>query len=162
MVVVLPGMADDGLSGFESLFDHANGVLEEMVSEGVITSEERARMVVQAYARQEKELLAPFSCKGKLHRLIVEDFAMSEVADAPWAQYELDGDKEALITKRALFFRSIFVPSLACALSPARAGNGAGVAAFADQVEQRLKRHLASQPGAMPSFAQTIVLAKKE
>jgi hypothetical protein len=161
MVVVLPGVADDGFSGFERLFDHANGVLEEMVAEGVISSEERSRMVVPGYPRLKRELLAPFGGKGKFQRLTVEDFAMSEVADTSWAQYERDRDKEALTTRHAVFFRSIFLPSLACALSSGCAGNGQ-VAAFADQLELRLKRRLAIQPAPMRSLVQTIVLAKEE
>ena len=31
LVVVLPGTADDGLTGFQDLFDHANAMLAEMV-----------------------------------------------------------------------------------------------------------------------------------
>jgi hypothetical protein len=162
LLVVLPGIADDGLSGFESIFDHANAVLEEMVADGAIMSEERSRMVLRAHARRNRDLLAPFGGNGKFQQLTVEDFAMSEVSDAAWAQYTCDRDKEALATKRALFFRSIFVPSLACALSPARAENGAAPDTFADQLEQRLKRRLASLPAAIHSFAQTILLAKRE
>jgi hypothetical protein len=162
LVVVLPGIADDGLSGFEPLFDHANGVLEEMVAEGVIRSEERSRMVVPAYARRKRELLAPFNGNKEFKRLVMEDCVMSEVADSAWAQYELDGDKEALITRRALFFRSIFVPSLAGALSPARTANGAVAGAFADELERRLKLRLESESAPMRSFVQTLLLAKKE
>jgi SAM dependent carboxyl methyltransferase len=162
MLVVLPGITDDGLSGFESIFDDANAVLEEMVADGAITSEERSGMVLRAHPRRKRDLLAPFEHMGKFQQLHVEDFAISEVLDAAWAQYERDRDQESLATKRALFFRSIFVPSLACALSPARAGKGEALGTFADQLEQRLKRRLASQPAAVHSFVQTILLAKRE
>jgi hypothetical protein len=63
---------------------------------------------------------------------------MSEVPDLAWAQYERDQNVEELATKRALFFRSVFVPSLACALNTGRAANGDAFANFEDQVEQRL------------------------
>lgn len=161
LVVVLPGMFDDGSLGLEPIFDHANAVLEEMAAEGAITSEERSRMVVAGYARRMQDLRAPFSNDKEFHQLTVEDSAIFEVSDSTWTQYELDRDREALASRRALFFRSIFVPSLACALSPARTGNGAGVRVFADQMEQRLKRRLASHLTAMPSLAQAILLAKK-
>ena len=162
LVVVLPGIADDGSVGLEPIFDHANAALEEMVADGVITSEERSRMTLQAHPRRKRDLLAPFERTGEFQQLSVEDFAMSEVSDAAWDQYARDRDKEALTTKRALFFRSIFVPSLACALSPARAGNGEALATFADQMDQRLKQRLASQPAEMRSFVQTILLSKKK
>jgi hypothetical protein len=162
LVVVLPGIADDGSVWLEPIFDHANAALEEMVADGAITSEERSRMTLRAHLRRKRDLLAPFERTGEFQQLTVEDFAMSEVSDAAWDQYACDGDKEALTTKRTLFFRSIFVPSLACALSPARAGNGEALAIFADQMDQRLKQRLANQPAEMRSFVQTILLSKKK
>jgi hypothetical protein len=162
LVVVLPGITDDGLVGIEPLFDHANAALEEMVADGVITSEERSRMAVRAHPRRKRDLLAPFCNGGKFQQLSVEEFEMSEFSDAAWEQYNLDGDKEALANKRALFFRSIFVPSLACALNPARAGNGVAPGAFGVHLEQRLKRRLASVTTAMRSFVQTMLLVKNK
>jgi hypothetical protein len=55
--------------------------------------------------------------------------------------------------------RSAFAPSLACALSGAGV-NGAG-SAFADRLEDTLKRRLANRPAPLHSFVQTIVLAKQ-
>jgi hypothetical protein len=131
--------------------DYSNAALEEMVAEGAITPEERSSMALRAHTRRKRDLLAPFAGNRQFQKLAVEDFAMSEVSDAAWDQYDRDSDKEALTTKRALFFRSIFVPSLACALSPAGAENGAATGAFADQLEHRLKRRLASHSAAMHS-----------
>jgi hypothetical protein len=162
LVVALPGITDDGLIGIEPLFDHANAALEEMVADGVITSEERSRMAIAAHPRRNRDLLAPFGDGGKFQQLSIEKLEMSEFSDTAREQYNLDGDKEALATKRALFFRSIFVPSLACGLSPARAGNGLTPAAFGVHLEQRLKRRLVSVTTAMRSFVQTIVLVKNK
>jgi hypothetical protein len=85
---------------------------------------------------------------------------MSELPDTAWTDYQRDGNKEALVTKHVLFFRSIFVPSLGSALARVRAGHAEALGAFGDQLEQRLRRRLASQPVATRSFVQTIVLAK--
>ena len=85
---------------------------------------------------------------------------MSELPDAAWADFERDENKEALATKHALFFRSVFVPSLASALASLGAGNAAAISAFGDQIEQRLKRRLASHPAPTHSFVQIIVLVK--
>src|SRR4051794_29236693 len=52
LVVVLPSIADDQLSGFREFMDHATAVLEEMVAEGAITAEERAGMVIGSYPRR--------------------------------------------------------------------------------------------------------------
>jgi hypothetical protein len=161
LVVVLPGITDDGSVGLEPIFDHANAVLGEMVADGAITLQERSRMALRAHPRRQRDLLAPFGDDGKFRQLTLEDFQMSQVPDIAWAQYDRDRNKEALATKRALFFRSIFVPSLACALSSERAGNGEALATFGDQLEQRLKRRLVSQSTPLNSFVQTMLVAKE-
>jgi hypothetical protein len=162
LVVALPGIADDGSVGLEPIFDHANAVLEEMVADGAITSEERSRMALRAHPRRQRDLLATFANGGEFRQLTLEDFQMSEVPDHAWAQYDRDRNKEALATKRALFFRSIFVPSLACALDSRRVGNGEALATFGDEFERRLKRRLASESTPLNSFVQTLLVAKKD
>jgi SAM dependent carboxyl methyltransferase len=161
LIVVLPALDDDGLSGFENIMDHANAVLGEMVTDGAIAAEERARMALMAYPRRKAGLLAPFSPNGYFRHLTVEDFEMSSLPDAAWNDYQRDGNKEALATKQALFFRSVFMPSLASALTRVRAGDAEAFRVFGDRLEVGLKRRVASQPAAMHSLVQTIVLAKR-
>ena len=86
---------------------------------------------------------------------------MFTLPDVAWNDYGRDGNKEAFATKHVLFFRSIFVPSLASALDRVRTGDANALGIFSDQLDARLKRRIASQPRAMHSFAQTIVLAKQ-
>jgi hypothetical protein len=158
---VLPALADDGLSGFENIMDQANAVLAEMVSDGAITAEERARTALRAYPRLKSSLLAPFAHDGHFQHLIVEEFEMSVLQDAAWSEFERDGNKESLAAKHALFFRSVFMPSLASALTSVRAGDADALHNFGDRLEAGLKGRVASQPRAMHSFVQTIVLAKR-
>ena len=66
--------------------------------------------------------------------------------DAAWTDYQLDADKEALATKQALFFRSVFMPSLASALTRVRDGDAEALRSFADRLQEGLTRRLASQP----------------
>jgi hypothetical protein len=160
LVVVLPGIAEHGSSGFENVMDHANDVLAEMAKDGTITSEERARMVIGSHPRRMSDLLAPFATSEPFQDSTVEAFDESKVADPEWAQYEKDGDSKALATKQALFFRSVFAPSLAIALTRVRAGDSEALRAFADRLENGLKKRLELQPVPTHSFVQTIVLAK--
>src|SRR5215469_1161544 len=160
LVVVLPALADDGSSGFTHVIDEANAALAEMVADGAITAEERSRMAVGAFPRRKRDLLAPFAANGEFQQLTVEACEMAELSDSAWTDYQRDGNKEALVTKHVLFFRSIFVTSLASALARVRAGDADALGVFGDQLEQRLRRRLASQPAATHSFVQTIVLAK--
>jgi len=161
LVVVLPALADDGRSGFEHIMDHANAVLAEMVELGAISADERAQMVLGSHPRRNSDLLAPFAQNEQFEQLTVEHLNMSVLTDIPWTEYLQDGDAEALAAKQSLFFRAVFMPSLAAALDRVRAGDAEALCEFGDRLEQGLKRRLASQPEAMHSLVQTIVLAKK-
>jgi len=161
LVVVLPGFNDDGLTGFENIMDQANDALAEMAAEGAITAEQRERMVVQSYLRWKRELIAPFAKDGHFHDLTVEALEMSMLRDGAWTAFERDRNRDALATKHAMFFRSVFMPSLATALERAGSGNAEARNVFADRLEAGLKRRVMDQPAAMHSFVQTIVLAKR-
>ena len=160
LVVVLPALADDGSSGFENIMDQANAVLAEMAAGGLLTVDERARMTLQAHPRRNEDLFAPFAREGCFQHLTVEAFEMKALPDAAWTDFQRDGDHEALANKHALFFRSVFVPSLASALDLVRSGDNEAACIFGDRLEAALKRRLASQPAPMNSFVQTMVLAK--
>ena len=134
----MPALADDGSVGFEPLFDDANSVLEEMVADGAITSQELSRMTIRVHPCRQSDRFVPFRGIGEFHDLTVEDSQTSEVSGATWEQFELDRDNDALAARRAHFLRSIFAPSLASALNSVRTGNADGVAAFADELELRL------------------------
>jgi hypothetical protein len=155
LVVVLPGLEDEGSSGFEALFNHANSALAEMVEQGALSADERAHMVIAAYPRRRSHLLEPFSQDGQFCALTVEQCELFPLPDAAWADYERDGNKDAFAATHAAFFRAIFVPSLVSALTdPGKS------LAFTDRLEQLLKRRLAEHPTPLESFVQTIVLAK--
>jgi hypothetical protein len=160
LVVVLAALNDDGKSGREDLMDHANAVLAELVDEGAIRADERERMVLGTCPRRRRELLAPFQARGQFHGLSVERCDLAPLADPAWADYECDGNVEALVTKHAHFFRSVFVPSLSLALSEAH--NAERRRIFADRLENRLKRRMANQPAPLHLFVQTMVLAKQD
>jgi hypothetical protein len=160
LVVVLPALADDGSSGFEKIMDQANAVLAEMAAGGSLTVDERARMTLRAHPRRNGDLLAPFARDGCFQHLTVEAFEMKALPDAAWTDFQRDGNQEALANKHTLFFRSVFVPSLASALDLVLSGDSEAARIFGDRLEVGLKRRLASQPAPMNSFVQTMVLAK--
>jgi SAM dependent carboxyl methyltransferase len=155
LVVVLPGMDDEGVSGLEPVFLHANGALAQLVTEGAITAGERSRMVVGSYPRRRSELLAPFT-DNQFHGLTLEHYELLTLPDAAWADYERDSNKQALATRHARFFRSIFAPSLAAAIADERKRS-----AFPDLLQEKLVRRLSDPPTPFHSFVQTIVLAKQ-
>jgi hypothetical protein len=156
LVVVLPGLSDSGGSGFEPLFNCANAVLNELTDDRVISGDARKRMVLGAYPRRREQLLEPFGADGQFQSLSVEHCEIFDLPDAAWADYQLNRNVEALVSRHAAFFRAIFVPSLASAISDAGRRR-----AFADTLEQRLKQRLSERPSPFHSFVQVIVLAKQ-
>ena len=80
LVVVLPGLADDGSTGFNHLVDETNVALEEMVADALITAEERSRMTLAVYPRRKRDLLAPFAKmenSSSSHRRSLRDVTVS-------------------------------------------------------------------------------------
>jgi hypothetical protein len=160
LVVSVPAANDDDVSGFEDIMDDANAVVEEMVGEGAVTQNERARMVIGAWPRRRRDLLAPFARGGKFMELKVEHCETNSLPDAAWANYQRDGDKDALASAHALFFRTVFAPTLAGALAPSDETERRR--AFSDRLEIGLKQRLADRPQPIDSLVETIVLAKSD
>ena len=161
LVVVLPNPPDDLESyGIADLMDPANAVLEDMVEEGAIAAEERAAMVLGAHPRKKRDVLAPFAKNGYFLRLTVENYDELGLPYATWTEYQNAGDKEALTSKRALFFRSTFMPSLAFALRRVLDCDGESITAFADRLEIRLTRRLINNPAPANILIQIVTLAK--
>jgi hypothetical protein len=130
LVVVLPGIAEHGASGFENVMDHANAVVAEMVKNGALTVEERARVVIRSHPRRLSDLLAPFATCKQFQNLSVEAFDESVVTDSAWTDFERNGDRGVLAAKHALFFRSVFAPALAAALTGVRASDAEAANVF--------------------------------
>jgi hypothetical protein len=156
LVIVLPGLSDAGVAGFEPLFNSANAILEELVDERVIRDEERKQMVLGAHPRRRAQLLEPFSADGQFQSLSVEHCDLLDLPDTAWANYQLDGNVQALVSRHAAFFRAIFIPSLSSAISDAGRRQ-----AFAECLEQKLKQGLSERPTPFHSFVQVMVLAKQ-
>jgi hypothetical protein len=156
LVIILPGLSDAGGSGLEPLFDSANTVLAELVDERAISEDERKRMALGAYPRRRAQLLEPFGAYGQFRSLSVEHCELFDLPDAAWSDYQINGDLQALVSRHAAFFRAIFVPSLSSSISDAGKRN-----AFADCLEQKLKKRLSEHPTPLDSFVQVMVLAKQ-
>jgi S-adenosylmethionine-dependent carboxyl methyltransferase len=156
LVIVLPGLSDTGGSGLEPVFNSANTVLAELVEVGVISDDERKRMVLGSYPRRRAQLLEPFRADGQFQSLSVEHCELFDLPDAAWTDYQFDRDLQALVSRHAAFFRAIFVPSLSSSISDAAKRN-----IFADCLEQKLKKRLSECPTPLHSFVQVMVLAKQ-
>jgi hypothetical protein len=158
LVVALPGRDDDGMVGVEGLFRRADETLAQMMDEGMLSTAERARMVVGCHVRHKSELLAPFENGRHFQNLSLDDFAMFAVPDAAWDQYGQDGDRERVARAHAAFFRATFLPSLASALDCS--GDAGAVRAFGDRLEWGIRQSVAIDPAPLNIKAQVMVFAK--
>jgi hypothetical protein len=156
LVIVLPALSDTGGTGFEPLFSSANLALAELVDERVIGEDERKHMVLGSYPRRRAQLLEPFGPDNQFESLSVENCELFELPDAAWTDYRVNEDLQALVSRHAAFFRAIFVPSLCSAISNSEKSH-----AFADCLEQKLKKRLSEHPTPLHSFVQVMVLAKE-
>jgi hypothetical protein len=138
--------------------DRANATLAEMVKEGAIKAGEREKMAIGVMPRRRADLVEPFARDGAFRGLTVQRFETNILADGAWADFEQDGDENALATRHSLFFRTIFAPTLAGALE--RNDNAERRLAFFDRLESGLRRRLAEQPRPIHSRVATIVLVK--
>jgi SAM dependent carboxyl methyltransferase len=159
LVIVVPGADENGVSVFDGIFDHANTVLAEMVAEGVITADERRRMVLNVWPRRRDDLSAPFDQKGRFGSLVIREIETCLLRDAAWDEYDKDRNAGALAEKHAMFFRAVFTPTLASALTGAREG-AAAVPVFADRLTTGLRRRLEARPAHMHSLVQILVVTK--
>jgi hypothetical protein len=159
MVIVLPGLDESLISGFEDLMDHANEVLSEMVGDGTLKVEERERMVIGAHLRTNRELLEPFGNGGSFQGLTVESWESSLLEDPAWLDYKRDRDGDALARKHASFFRATFAPSLANSLT--LNGDSVRRRVFADRLESGLVERLARNPAPLHTLVQILAASKE-
>jgi SAM dependent carboxyl methyltransferase len=162
LVVSVPAADENGASVFEVIMDHANAELAAMVDDGAITAEERSRMALNVWPRRTADLIAPFAREGRFQSLILKERETCVLRDPAWEAYEADRDAEALAAKHAMFFRSIFTPTLASFLDEARPGEPGAPLGFADRLTSGLRRRLAASPAPMHSLVQIIVAAKAQ
>ncbi len=158
LVVVMPSLDTAGTTPMFALHDCANLVLADMVIDGAMTADERARMLLTAYGRTPMETLAPFANGAQFGGLNLESSAFSAVADGAWAQYERDGDAEALAARRAGFFRVTFAPSLASALT--LNGEADAPKTFSDRLEAGLRQRLADHLSPIGQVVSSLSLKK--
>jgi SAM dependent carboxyl methyltransferase len=160
IVVAMPGADDNGESAFAPLMDDAKEVLAEMERERAISAEERERMVLGAWARRKRDLTEPFAGVDAFQSLIVEECETEALPDAAWVEFERDGDRRALAAKHAAFFRAVFAPSLAAALTRVSSGEAGAFEAFADRLQRGLRERRAANPAPIHSLVQVAVFAK--
>jgi SAM dependent carboxyl methyltransferase len=158
LVILLPAVDEAGFQAAGTIFDAGNDSIAELVDRGIISANERERMVAPGRLRSRTQLLAPFA-SGAFAGLTVEHCEVSEVPEAAWDVFRVHGDAHMLATQRARFFRAVFAPVLTVALEPTR--TPAARVAFADALEETLVRRLSVELREIPSTSAVMVVARQ-
>jgi hypothetical protein len=106
------------------------------------------------------DLVAPFAVDGRFQSLILKATESCLLNDSAWACYQTDGDAETLATKHAMFFRTVFTPTLASFLDAVRAGEPNASLDFADRLTSGIKCRIANEPSHINSLVQIVVVTK--
>lgn len=122
-LVVLGGAcADDGTSGADGLMDAAEAVLADLVRQGLITSDEYARMTIPTWNRTREEFLAPLGAGPPTAVLRLEEHDLVALPDLLLEQLRATGDVQHFADRVTAFFRAAFLPSLLSTLPADHAG----------------------------------------
>ena len=159
LVLALPALNENGIHGMEPIVDAANETLALLVDRGMISTAERARMVVPNRTRGRAQLLAPFTETGSFAGLTVEHCEVVHLPEGAWTKYREHRDAQRLASDRAGFFRAVFVSSLAAALDPAKSLSDK--LAFAEALEAELARRMAVELRELPSAGAILVVARQ-
>jgi SAM dependent carboxyl methyltransferase len=159
LVVLQPAIGDSGRQGMERLFQATDDSLGDLLAEGVIRADEKARMAIPDWVRSRGELLAPFAEGEGGTGLAVEACEVLDGPDPTWATFVADGDAASLGAQRARFIRATFGPTLGTALGPERTAEER--LAFADALEAAVARRAAADPHEIPQTASVLVLARR-
>jgi S-adenosylmethionine-dependent carboxyl methyltransferase len=159
LVILVPARDGEGLHRIEPLMDHANATLHEMVNEGLITADERERIVLPAHPKSKADLLAPFAGSDRFLGLVAEYCEVIAGPDPVWEAYKAHCDPERLAGQHAGFFRATFGPTLASALETS--GTSEKTIAFNDRLERGLRKRIADDPVEMRAVLATMVIAKR-
>jgi len=159
LVIVIAARGDDGLNGLEPLMDHANAVLQDLVTDRTISAAEHERIVVPAHPKSLQDLLAPFAGNARFHGLAMEHCEVFPGPDPVWDDYQRHHDRQKVAADQTGFFRAAFGPTFASALDDNR--SAADRAAFIDKLEQGMVHRIAADPVATRQFIGVMMIAKE-
>jgi len=143
-VVMTPGIAESGEFGYNPLMDSMYDAVTELAAAGVITEDEKHRMVLPIAGRSAADFRACFAPSGRFENLEIEQLELFDAEDRFFKQYQIDRDAKAFGAQWGAFCRAAAFPTFASALEGGHADPRK--AAFFDQLEAGVASRLASAP----------------
>ncbi|MDH6194940.1 hypothetical protein M2272_001569 [Mycobacterium frederiksbergense] len=119
LVVLTAGLGDDGDFGYRSLFRSVTGTLAELITDGVVSADEVARMSLPIAGRSAADFAAPFAPSGRFERLAIEHLELFDAEDRIFNAYRSDRNATAFGTRWADFCQITAFADLGAAINGA-------------------------------------------
>ncbi|MGA5535446.1 SAM-dependent methyltransferase [Mycolicibacterium nivoides] len=156
LVVLTTALDDDGDFGYRPLFGSVASTLAELVTDGVVSADEVARMSLPIAGRRAADFAAPFAPSGRFERLEVQHVEVFDAEDRIFNAYRSDRDAHAFGTRWADFCRFTAFADLGAAIgAPDR------LPVFYDRLHAGIAARLSSEPEEMRIPIAAVVLEKR-
>ncbi|CRZ13689.1 class I SAM-dependent methyltransferase [Mycolicibacterium neworleansense] len=157
LVVLTTALDDEGDFGYRPLFRSVVSTLAELVSDGVVSADEVARMSLPIAGRCAADFAAPFAPSGRFERMEVQHVELFDAEDRIFNAYRGDRNTSAFGTRWADFCRFTSFADLGAALG----GSPDRVPVFYDRLHAGIAARLASDPEEMRIPIAAVVLEKR-
>ncbi len=159
LVVMTMGIGGDGDAGFRPLLAAMIDGLDELATDGLLTTDEVSRMCVPTFGRRAGDFRAPFAPSGRFEGLEIEHLDVFDADDRFWNRYRINSDAKAFGAKWAGFARVSVFPTLIAALEKGDADPR--TTEFLDRLEAGVAERLAAAPAQTRIPLALVVLAKR-
>lgn len=157
LVVLTTALDDDGDFGYRPLFGSVAGTLAELVTDGVISADEVARMSLPIAGRRAADFAAPFAPSGRFERLEIQHVEVFDAEDRIFNAYRTDRNAHAFGTRWADFCRFTAFADLGAAIG----GAPDRLSVFYDRLHAGITARLSSEPEEMRIPIAAVVLEKR-
>ncbi|OBB13542.1 SAM-dependent methyltransferase [Mycolicibacterium setense] len=157
LVVLTTALDDDGDFGYRPLFRSVVGTLAELVTDGVVGTDEVARMSLPIAGRNAADFAAPFAPSGRFERLEIQHVELFDAEDRIFNAYRSDRNSTAFGIRWADFCRFTVFADLGAALG----GTPDRLAVFYDRLHAGIAARLSADPEQMRIPIAAVVLEKR-
>ena len=155
LVVLTTALDDDGEFGYRPLFRSLMDALDELVTDGVISAEELARMSLPIAGRRARDFTAPFAPSGRFEGLTIQHLELFDAEDRIFNAFRNDRNARTFGARWADFCWFTAFADLGAAVAAER------LTVFYDRLHAGIATRLADAPEPMRIPIATVVLEKR-